>query len=53
MVDNPRLSKCLDNLPKSQELRDRLSENLREAKLIRQLLKITEQGKRVKEAAAK
>jgi len=53
MADNPHLEKYLENIPKPQELRNRLSENLREARLIRQLLKIAEQSKRLEQAAAK
>jgi len=53
MADSSRLQEYLKGIPKTEELRNRLSENQREAKLIRQLLKIVEQSRRVKEAAAK
>ena len=45
-----KLDRYLDRLPKIPEIRNRLSENLREARLLRQLLKIAEQRRKVEEA---
>ncbi len=45
-----QLTKYLDQLPEPQEIRDRLSANLRENRLLRQLLKLSEQREKVREA---
>jgi len=42
----------LDRLPEEQEIRQRLSKNLRERTLLRQLLKIAEQRRKVEEATS-
>ena len=44
-----KLDQYLDRLPKVPEIRSRLSENLREARLLRQLLKLSQQREKVRE----
>lgn len=45
-----KLDQYIERLPPPKEIRDRLSRNLREARLLRTLLKISEQRQRVREA---
>lgn len=51
-MSQERLSEYIKRLPAPKEIRDRLSENLREARLLRQLLKIAEQRRKVEEATS-
>ena len=44
-----QLDKYIEQIPPSAEVRRKIAENLREAKLLRQLLKISEQRERVEE----
>jgi hypothetical protein len=46
-----QLKQYLETLPASKEIRDRLCENLREARLLRQLLKLAEQREKVREVS--
>ena len=53
MVDQAKdLAKFIDKIPTPDEIKDRLAENLHEAKLLRQLLKIAEQKQQVEEVAS-
>ncbi len=49
--DQARLDEYIERLPPPKAIRERLSRNLREARLLRQLLKLSEQRQRVEEAA--
>jgi len=53
MGQGQKIEEILDKLPQRDQIRDRLSENLREAKLLRQLLKLAEQREHVEEAQSK
>jgi|ETNvirnome_2_300_1030623.scaffolds.fasta_scaffold53590_1 hypothetical protein len=53
MAKDRKIEALLDRLPDRDQIRNRLSENLREAKLLRQLLKIAEQREKVEEAQSK
>ena len=46
------LAEFIKRIPTPDEIKDRLAENLHEAKLLRQLLKIAEQKREVEEAAS-
>ena len=46
------LSKFIEKVPKPEEIRRELTANLREAKLLRQLLRISEQRQQVEEVSA-
>ena len=48
-----KIEDILVKLPQRDQIRNRLSENLREAKLLRQLLKLAEQREKVEEAQSK
>ena len=48
-----QLARYLERLPEPKAIRNRLSENVREARLLRQLLKLAEQRDRVLEARNK
>jgi hypothetical protein len=49
--DQVKLDQYLERLPPPNEIRDRLCRNFREAKLLRQLLKLSEQRQRVREVS--
>ena len=49
-VNDTEVSRYLKNLPKIETIRQELCVNLRQAKLLRQLLRIAEQRDRVEEA---
>jgi len=46
------LIEFLANIPEADKIRQRLAENIHEAKLLRRLLKIAEQRERVEEVAS-
>jgi hypothetical protein len=46
------LSQYLEKVPKPEEIRRELTANLREAKLLRQLLRISEQRQQVEEVSS-
>jgi len=48
-----QLHQYIESLPTPKEIRNRLCENLREARLLRQLLKLAEQHEKVREAQRK
>lgn len=48
----PQLHEYIERIPPPKEIRDRLTRNFREAKLLRQLLKIAEQKREVEEVAS-
>ena len=50
--DQVKLDEYIERLPPPKAIRERLSENLREARLLRQLLKLAEQRQRVEEVAS-
>jgi hypothetical protein len=45
------LAEFLDKVPQSDEIRRRITENLRQGKLLRQLLRIAEQRQKVEEVS--
>ena len=49
---NDKLETFLDKVPKPDEIRRKLCENLRQTKLLRQLLRIAEQRQRVEEVSS-
>ncbi len=48
-----RLADYIERMPPPGEIRHRLCENLREARLLRQLLRLSEQRQKTKEAATR
>jgi hypothetical protein len=51
MPDTHTLGEFLDKVPSSGEVRRRIAENIREGKLLRQLLRIADQRESVQEVA--
>lgn len=49
MSTQPKLAEYLSRLPSSSEVRRKLAENLREAQLLRRVLKLAEDRERVEE----
>jgi len=49
MTSRLKLDEYLDRLPSSSEVRRKIAENLREAKLLRRVLKLAEDRERVSE----
>jgi hypothetical protein len=48
----PQPNNLIDTVPSSQAVRERLCQTLREAQLLRSLLKVAEQKERARQAAA-
>lgn len=46
------LDRFLDKVPEPDEVRRKITENLRQAKLLKQILRISEQRERVKEVSS-
>lgn len=52
MLVNPPDNPLLENIPEPQAVRERLGQSVREARLLRQLLKLSERVARERPAAA-
>jgi hypothetical protein len=48
---NDELTRLLEKVPSPEEIRRRITENLRQGKLLRQLLRLAEQRKAVEEVS--
>ncbi|MBN2291805.1 MAG: hypothetical protein JXM70_05230 [Pirellulales bacterium] len=51
MSESETIDEFVERIPKPEEIRQRLSANLREARLLRQILKMAEQREKVAEVS--